>query len=220
MKISLDYFEGEDSLSAQQYNSIIGFALLWGFALNILIIHFFSDFFMRMNPILLIVLYFILALGGTAIASFSRNPVMSFIGYNLVVIPVGAVLSVCLSGYDPQIIVRAIIATGIVVIVMTVASMIYPQVFLSLGRVLFIALALAIIAEIILLLLGLNPGWMDWLVVLIFCGYIGYDWARANAITKTADNAIDSVIHLYLDIINIFLRLLAIFGRSSNSSSD
>ena len=37
-------------------------------------------------------------------------------------------------------------------------------------------------------------------MALIFSGYIGYDWARANAILKTLDNAIDSAAALYLDI--------------------
>lgn len=40
-------------------------------------------------------------------------------------------------------------------------------------------------------------------------GYIGYEWARANSIPKTVDNAIDSAA-LY---INLFLRLVRILGR-------
>ena len=54
---------------------------------------------------------------------------------------------------------------------------------------------------------------MDWIVALLFCGYIGYDWARANAIPNTLDNAIDSAAALYLDIINLFIRLLHIMSR-------
>ena len=55
--------------------------------------------------------------------------------------------------------------------------------------------------------------WIDWAVVFIFCGYIGYDWGRANRIPKTVDNAIDSAAALYMDIINLFLRILRILGR-------
>ncbi len=46
-----------------------------------------------------------------------------------------------------------------------------------------------------------------------FCGYIGYDWGRANQIPKTMDNAVDSAAALYMDIINLFLRILRIMGR-------
>jgi FtsH-binding integral membrane protein len=51
-------------------------------------------------------------------------------------------------------------------------------------------------------------------VVAIFCGYIGVDWSRANSIPKTLDNAIDSAAALYMDIINLFVRILSIMGRS------
>ena len=60
---------------------------------------------------------------------------------------------------------------------------------------------------------GIHHGILDWIVVLIFCGYIGYDWSRANQIPKTIDNAIDSAAALYMDIINLFLRILRILGR-------
>ena len=37
---------------------------------------------------------------------------------------------------------------------------------------------------------------------------IWYDWAKAQNNVKTLDNAIDSAVALYLDVINLFLRLL------------
>lgn len=52
------------------------------------------------------------------------------------------------------------------------------------------------------------------LVVLIFCCYIGFDISLAKSRPKTLDNAVDSACGLYLDIINLFIRLLAIFGRN------
>ena len=54
---------------------------------------------------------------------------------------------------------------------------------------------------------------MDWIVAAIFCGYIGVDWGRANRIERTLDNAVDSAASLYLDIINLFLRVLRILSR-------
>lgn len=60
---------------------------------------------------------------------------------------------------------------------------------------------------------GIHHNTTDWLVALIFCGYIGYDWGRANQIPKTLDNAIDSAAALYMDIINLFLRILNLRGE-------
>ena len=60
---------------------------------------------------------------------------------------------------------------------------------------------------------GKNPEIFDFLVVGIMAGYIGYDWARAQALPKTLDNAVDSAAALYVDIVILFLRLLRLFSR-------
>jgi len=67
-----------------------------------------------------------------------------------------------------------------------------------------------------MMFLGANLGIIDYIVVLIFCGYIGYDWARANACAKTVDNAVDMAAELYVDIINLFIRILSILARSND----
>ena len=76
------------------------------------------------------------------------------------------------------------------------------------------ALIVVIVVEMIeIFIFKVHHGILDWAVVAIFCGYIGYDWGRANSIPKTVDNAIDSAASLYMDIINLFLRILRIMGR-------
>lgn len=57
---------------------------------------------------------------------------------------------------------------------------------------------------------------MDWIVAVIFCGYIGYDWEKANRMPKPVDNAVDGAAAIYMDIINLFMRILRIFGRSKD----
>lgn len=148
----------------------------------------------------------------------SSNPVVSFIGYNLIVVPLGLVLTVLLNlfslaGYD-AIIATAFGITTIVTIGMMMLSAAFPRFFLSLGRTLGVTLILTIVVEIIMLIAGASLGIIDYVVVLIFCGYIGYDWARANACAKTVDNAIDSAAELYVDIVNLFIRILSILARS------
>ena len=78
----------------------------------------------------------------------------------------------------------------------------------------FSCLTIVIILELLLLFIGIStPQWWDFIVALLFCGYVGYDWQQAQSIPKTLDNEIDSVLDLYLDIINIFVRLL---GKSKD----
>jgi FtsH-binding integral membrane protein len=97
---------------------------------------------------------------------------------------------------------------------MMVLGSLFPVFFQRIHRALGFALITVIIIELVeIFIFGIHHGIIDWIVVIIFCGYIGYDWGRANAIPKTVDNAIDSAAALYMDIINLFLRILRILGR-------
>ena len=61
---------------------------------------------------------------------------------------------------------------------------------------------------------GADLAIIDYLVILIFCGYIGFDWARANQGEKTVDKAVDAAAYLYVDIANLFLRIMRILARA------
>jgi FtsH-binding integral membrane protein len=109
---------------------------------------------------------------------------------------------------------EAVRITGMVTAVMMCLGTMYPAFFQKIVGGLTIALIAVIVIELIeIFVFGIHHGILDWAVVLIFCGYIGYDWARANNIPKTVDNAIDCAAALYIDIINLFLRVLSILGR-------
>lgn len=211
-----------DEMSLRGYNVLIGVMLLWGFVANALMYHFFVDVFMSWNFLLVIIGYFVSCLIGIGLSKGSDNPVVSFIGYNLVVVPVGVILSIALTGYEQVTIMSAIYVTGIVTLVMIALAVFFPKVFLSMGRVLGVCLTIVVVVELAVLLLhkffGLQylPTIWDALVALLFCLYIGYDWAKAQDVPRTADNAVDAVLELYLDIINLFIRILEILGKSKS----
>lgn len=213
-----DYLENKSTeMSLRAYNITIGAVLLWGFGINILMCKFCTNIFMQWNFTVVLIGYFVLAIIGILMSTHSDNPVISFIGYNLVVLPVGVVLSIALTGYDQVSIMNALVTTTIVTIIMIVLASLVPKIFLSMGKVLFIALLVVIICEVVFLFVGIiTPTLWDVVVAIIFCGYIGYDWAKAQQKPKTLDNAIDSVVGLYLDIINLFLRILSSSSKSSS----
>ena len=108
----------------------------------------------------------------------------------------------------------AFIATGLVTVIMIILSMLYPAFFQNLGRTLIISLLGCILVEFVGSILFRIPlGFIDYIVALIFCGYIGLDWNRAQAYPKTLDNAIDSAADIYLDVVNLFVRILSITGK-------
>lgn len=213
-------YNTRDEISPQTFNLIIGAVLLYGFLINCFMITFCFDAVASLNPIAFLVIYFVLAIAGTIMIRKSDNPVISFVGYNLMVVPIGLVLTLLINAYAlagmESTVMTAFVVTAIVTIAMMAISSIFPAFFLSLGRTLGVTLLITIVIELILTLVGASLGIVDYIVVLLFCGYVGYDWQRANAMPKTVDNAIDCASELYLDIANLFIRILRILSRAND----
>ncbi|MGL5665005.1 MAG: Bax inhibitor-1 family protein [Shewanella sp.] len=202
-------------IGAGLYNLVIGLTLLWGFAVNyIMVTHIDPEAIASVNPWIFFIGYFASCFFGIYLFQSSSNPLVSFIGYNFVVVPFGLIINMVVSQYDPELVTEAIRITGLVTIAMMCLGTMFPAFFQKIVGVLTIALLLVIVVELIeIFIFKTHHGILDWIVVLIFCGYIGYDWGRANQIPKTVDNAVDSAAALYMDIINLFLRILRILGR-------
>ena len=206
-------------LSPNIYNLAIGMTLGWGFFANYLIVKTVPvETLYAINPILFLLGFFGCAMGGVYIFNKSDKPAISFLGYNLVVLPFGLVVAMAVGMYTgPRyegLVLETIQTTGFVTLAMMILGSMFPAFFQKIVGALTVALFAVILVEFIGgFFFGWSHGATDWIVVLIFCGYIGYDWGRANAIPKTLDNAIDSAAALYMDIINLFLRLLRILGR-------
>ena len=204
----------EDTMSVRTYNITIGLMILYGLVANAFIIAISRDFFVNMNQVVLIIGYFIMALLGCFLATCSDNPGISFVGYNFVVIPIGAVLSVILSGYESIDILSAIVVTAIVVGVMVIIATIYPYIFSGMGKGLLVSLVVGLVTECVAVFIFRYSGNIfNWFFVILFSLYIGYDWCKAQEYSKTLDNAIDSALDIYLDIINIFIRVLELMGK-------
>ncbi len=207
-------------LSSTVYNLVIGATLLWGFLANLVIVGSVSPTsILAFGYIPFVIGYFVCAMAGAWLFNRSDNPVVSFLGYNLVVLPFGLLLNVVINVVyaGPRyegLVQEAIQTTAFVTLVMMILGATFPRFFQKIAGALFSALIAVIIVEVIgRMIFGWSHGATDWVVAAIFCGYIGYDWGRANAIPKTLDNAIDSAAALYMDIINLFLRILRIMGR-------
>lgn len=208
--------ENDIEISERAYNALIGGVLLWGFILNYLIVKLWSgsvlNFVYRNGTLPILIGYLVCAFSGVFMTR-SESPVMSFIGYNLIAVPVGIMLCIYLDGISPALIRQAIAITGGITAVFLVAAMIFPDFFLSMGRVLLTGLGILIIGEIVCAFFFPSVSFA-FLGAGLFACYIGYDWARCSVCACTVDNAVDAAANLYLDIINLFLRVLEILGRS------
>lgn len=217
-------YSNAERISDQKFNLILGGCLLWGFFINCILCTVFSDSVEALannNFVIFLIAYFVLVIAGSTMVNKSDNPTVSFIGYNLIVIPIGMIISMTLTIYIDagyaSIIPIAFGITSAVTLAMMLLSSFLPEFFASntMGKILGITLLVTIIIELILLFTGAGSlGIIDYIVVLIFCGYIGYDWAKANMSEKTVDKAVDAAAMLYVDIANLFLRIMRILARA------
>ena len=211
--------EGDVEISERAFNMIIGAMLLWGFFLNYVTVAAFGRQVVAlvngMNPLIFLIVYFVLALAGNALV-VKGGPALSFVGYTMIAAPIGIVVCMSVQGIPVDMVKSAVLITAIVTLSFMIAGTLFTGFFLTLGRVLFFSLLFTIIGSLISLLLFHSRGYMvyEWLGAGIFSLYIGYDWARANTCARTVDNAIDLSASLYLDIINLFLRILRIMSKN------
>ena len=215
--------DGDTEISERAFNLIIGCMLLWGFLLNYATVALFGEQVTRMvygmNPLVFLLMYFALVLIGNGMV-VRGGPAMSFAGYTLIAAPIGIVVCMSLQGIPVYIVESALLTTAVVTLSFMIAGTLFPGFFLRLGRVLFFSLLFMIVGSLISLLLfgGRNSMLYEWLGAGVFSLYIGYDWARANTCARTVDNAIDLSASLYLDIINLFLRIVQIMANSKRRS--
>ena len=208
---------GEVEISERSFNLIIGGVLLWGFVLNYLMVALFgaqiSQMMVSFNPLLFLVGYFVMVIAGSVLLK-KDSPALSFIGYNLIALPIGVVVCACVTGVPVSIVKSAVLVTAIVTLSFMILATVFPGFFLSMGRALGVGLLIAIAAELVTtLIFRAYSSVYEWVFVGIFSLFIGSDWARANTCARTVNNAIDLAANLYLDIINLFLRILEIMSK-------
>jgi len=207
-----------DTLSARVYNLALTATLAYGLLVNAVMVYYFftplQQLVAGMGWLGLLLLYLVPTFAGIALAAVSKNPLVSFLGYNLVVLPIGLLLALIVPGLPAGIVVKAMGLTAMVTLTMMLVAVVKPRFFLGLGRTLFVSLVVGLLAEVAAtFLFGYRGTMFDWLFVLLFSGYIGYDVAKSQAYPKTLDNAIDCALDIYLDVINLFIRILSILAR-------
>ncbi|MBQ6377128.1 MAG: US12 family protein [Lachnospiraceae bacterium] len=209
----LNAFDGL-MLSESMYNLAIGATLLWGILLNAAMAKYLTYTILSIPYLAVLIIYLVGSIGCMMVVYKSNSPVVSFIGFTGLALAMGLLLTYFLTAFSGQEISKAFVLTGIVTVSMMLISTLRPQFFLSIGRTLGVALIITIVVEILgALIFRSSMAITDYIVVLIFCGYVGYDWAKAQMYPKTLDNAIDSAADIYVDVVNLFIRILSIMSR-------
>jgi FtsH-binding integral membrane protein len=161
---------------------------------------------------------FCVALLGVAIIHSSKQAVVSTIGYAIIAASMGLMCGPFVAMYTAGSVEKVAVMTIMVTAVIGIGGTVYPKSVEHWGGFLFYSLLLLIVAqfaEIFLMVFNLISAplaILDWVGVFLFSAYIFYDMNRAMRMPRTLDNVAKVSAALYLDILNIFLRLLSIFG--------
>ena len=203
-------------ISARAYNGILLGVLLWGLLVNVILCYTVGDVYRYVNPLAFAICYAVLAFAGIYIAIRSDKPWVSFLGYNMVVVPFGLVIStlvVAYGGIGSDIVADAFLYTILIAAGMTGAALAFPNLFAKMGGALLGVLVGLLVCELVLLLLGRYQTVTDWIAAGLFSLYVGYDVWRSQQFPKTVDNAVDCALDIYLDLANLFIRLLSLMAK-------
>ena len=162
---------------------------------------------------------------GVFIFTASDNWLVSLIGYALVAGPFGLFLGPVVSLYTPTSVLRVFVITAGIVVVLGLIGAIIPKSLESWGAWLLGGLLVLIVGQLAIPFagfLGVNIGgalqvW-DWVGIVLFAGLTVFDLNRAMRLPHTLDNAVDSAAAVFLDFLNIFIRLLELTGTLKGSS--
>lgn len=162
----------------------------------------------------------VVGIAGTMIALRSTNWIVSLFGFALLAGPFGALMGPTVNLYTDASVLRIVYVTGGLVTGLGIIGFVYPKSLESWGAWLFGGLLILLIGQFGLLfaaMAGVDIGtaltvW-DWIGVGLFSAYVIYDVNQAQRVPATVDNAVDCALALYLDVINLFLRLLRLLGE-------
>lgn len=171
--------------------------------------------------LVLVVPAFIASTVGILIAHNNDDPLISIGGYLLLTVSFGAITGPVAAMYTPASVARILFLTTTVVIGLGITGAIHPQSLENWWSWLLGGLLLLLAGQILLPLaayLGIPVGnamtlW-DWAGVALFSGFVLFDLNRAMKIPYTMNNAVDAAVEVYLDFINIILRLLSLLGEA------
>ncbi len=142
------------------------------------------------------------------------------IGYLMVICATGAIMGPFVKLYELYSVVNAAVVTGLLVVGIGTAGAIYPKSVAHWGGWLLAALLFLVAAGLSQLLLGAF-GWkssglnaaLDWFGIGLFCILVFYDMNLGMRMPHNMNNAVFVAVGVYLDLINVFVRILARTGQ-------
>lgn len=202
---------GADTMSRRTFYLAIGACMTWGFILTAFVSGYTATWHPNAWEFLAV------GLGLPFLGLFmsqSSSALISFAGLNLVAGAFGVLLGPVLASYKvlhPGLITETVELTAGVTAVMALSGFLFPNFYSKIGGALFLGLLAAVGVSVVTLFIPslFTVTWIHMAIAALFGLYIGFDMWRASSMPATLDNAVDVSVALYLDVLNLFLQLLA-----------
>ncbi len=162
---------------------------------------------------------FVVAAFGVFMTWENVSSAVSFVGYTLIAVAFGFIVGPLVARYTSASVVRILFLSGTMVLGLGIVGALIPQslagwwTWLLGGLLILLAGNLVLpLAALIGIPVGSAWGALDWFGVILFSAIVVFDINHAMRIPYTMKNAIDSAAEIYLDFVNIAIRLLAAMG--------
>jgi len=167
-----------------------------------------------------ILIVFGVSLVGVFLNHRERHPVTNVIGLALVAFPFGIMLGPVFALYTAASVMNVMFLTLVLTVSLGLLGVMIPKSLEHWAGWLCGALWILIIGMFVVPLLGLGAAAMsiiDWACVFVFGALIVFDMNRAMRLRRSHSAAIEVALAMYLDILNLMLHLLRIFGVQANN---
>ncbi len=208
---------GSETLSQSTYSLIISLMVTYGLTLSG-----FGAFLTRNIQLsgTAGVLAFFVILGMTLLTGARIHPIITWFGYTTMALLMGAISGPFIAQYTAASALRIFALTGIITLGLGFVGVIFPRNLRMFGSILMTGILLLIVAQFgtaLFALMGMPvTGAMrilDWVGIGLFSVFLIYDFNQAYRKTYNVDNAFNAGVEIYLDFINVFIRLLSLFGE-------
>ena len=199
---------GPSVISNTRFNIALVLTLMIGVFINIFEVKYLEDFMMEANVVIVIITYFAAIIFAVFCMKSFKSPIVSMLGFVILAIDCGLPLCYIAYFYNYTAISLAFQVVLIDLLTMIILGTIFKKFFLNLGLLSLFSLIFSVTVETVLALnLGKELTTVNYIFITLFSLNNDYIISKAQKYSKSYKNAIVSAADLYLEIINVFLRI-------------